>query len=37
LELLATERREVDGQADFAFPIASPADSVSLVVLQALP
>jgi hypothetical protein len=34
LELLPTERREVDVQSAFACQIASPADSVSLVVLQ---
>ncbi len=37
LELLPTERREVDVKADFACQVASPADSVSLVVLQASP
>jgi xylan 1,4-beta-xylosidase len=35
LELLPTERREVDVRADFACQVASPADSVSLVVLEA--
>ncbi len=37
LELLPTERREVDVQIDFTCQVASPADSVSLVVLQATP
>jgi hypothetical protein len=37
LELLPTERREVDVLADFACQVTSPADSVSLVVLQASP
>ena len=35
LELLPTERREVAVQANFACQVASPADSVSLVVLEA--
>ena len=35
LELLPTERREVDVQSNFACQVASPADSVSLVVLEA--
>jgi hypothetical protein len=37
LELLPTERREVDVQTDFACQVFSPADSVSLVVLQPSP
>jgi len=37
LELLPTERRGVDVQSDFACQVASPADSVSLVVLKASP
>jgi hypothetical protein len=35
LELLPTERREVDVRSDFACQVASPADSVSLVLLEA--
>ncbi len=37
LELLPSERRAVDVQSEFACQVASPADSVSLVVLQASP
>lgn len=35
LELLPAERREVEVRSDFACQVASPADSVSLVVLEA--
>jgi hypothetical protein len=35
LQLLPAERREVDVRSDFACQVASPADSVSLVVLEA--
>src|SRR5262249_4129415 len=35
LRLLPAERREVDVRPDFACQVASPADSVSLVVLEA--
>jgi xylan 1,4-beta-xylosidase len=35
LELLPTERREVEVRSDFACQVTSPADSVSLVVLEA--
>ncbi len=34
LRLLPTERREVDVRSDFSCQVASPADSVSLVVLE---
>jgi hypothetical protein len=34
LELLPTERREVDVRADFSCQVTSPADSVSLIVLD---
>jgi hypothetical protein len=34
MELLPRERREVDVRSDFACQVASPADSVSLVVLE---
>src|SRR5262249_44547442 len=37
LRVLPTERREVEVRADFACQVASPADSVSLVVLEAPP
>jgi hypothetical protein len=37
LELLPQERREVDVRSDFTCQVASPADSVSLVALEALP
>jgi hypothetical protein len=37
LELLPIERREVDVQSDFACQVSGPADSVSVVVLQAHP
>jgi hypothetical protein len=37
LELPPTERREVDLQSSFACQVASPADSVTLVVLQGPP
>jgi hypothetical protein len=33
--MLPTERREVDVRSVFACQVASPADSVSLVVLEA--
>jgi hypothetical protein len=35
LQLLPAERREVEVRSDFACQVASPADSVSLVVLEA--
>jgi hypothetical protein len=35
LRLLPTERREVEVRSDFACQVGSPADSVSLVVLEA--
>jgi hypothetical protein len=35
LELMPVERREVDVQADFACQVSSPADSVSMIVLEA--
>ncbi len=35
LQLLPAERREVDVRSEFACQVSSPADSVSLVVLEA--
>ncbi len=37
LELLPTERREIDVRSDFSCQVSSPADSVSLIVLQTPP
>ncbi len=37
LQLLPAERREVEVRSDFSCQIASPADSVSLVVLESSP
>jgi hypothetical protein len=37
LELLPTERREIDVQSEFSCQVSSQADSVSLVALQTPP